>query len=156
QTASLTKPELDQADARLRSTQAQVDAARATLATAKTAVDEAALAMADTVIRAPFAGWIAARNIEQGSLAASATLAFSLIDTHDVKAALAIPDISLKNLHPGDEVHIWLDAMNGQVTGKVLTVAPAADPRTHVYAVDVVIDNPKETLRPGMVGSLTI
>jgi multidrug efflux system membrane fusion protein len=156
QSASLTKPDLDQADARLHASAAQVDAARAGLAAAEAARSQAALARADTRIQAPFAGWVGARNVEVGGLVGSATPAFTLLDTHLVKATFAVPDTSLKAVHQGQHVTVQLDAMTDRVAGLVTAVAPSADPRTHVYAVEVTIDNAREAIRPGMVGSVVL
>ena len=58
-TQDLTKPEYDQAQARFDSTLAQVNSAKA-------AVRQAQLAVADSDLKAPFSGYILARNIELG------------------------------------------------------------------------------------------
>jgi multidrug efflux system membrane fusion protein len=156
QSKSLTKPEFDQAEARLRATTAQVDAARAGLTAAEAGRSQATLAREDASVRAPFAGWIGARNVEVGGLVGNATPAFSLIDTHLVKASFAVPDTSLKSVRQGQQVFVWLDAMSDRVAGTITSVAPAADPRTHVYSVDVTIDNTSEAIRPGMVGAVVL
>ena len=156
QAKSLTKPDLDQAEARLHSTAAQVEAARATLKGAQAGLDQSTLALEDTRVRAPFAGWIGQRTIEIGALVSPSTPAFSVLDTHLVKATFAVPDTSLSRVRPGQTVYVWLDAMADRVTGTVSAVAPAGDPRTHVYSVDVTIDNPTETIRPGMVGAVVL
>src|SRR5208282_6545153 len=61
-TYSLTKPDFDQAQARFDSTLAAVDQAKANL-------HQAQLALEDADLRAPFSGYILARNIELGNLA---------------------------------------------------------------------------------------
>ena len=61
-TQSLIKPDLDQAQARFDSTLADVDQAKASL-------HQAQLALEDADLRAPFSGYILARNIELGNLA---------------------------------------------------------------------------------------
>jgi RND family efflux transporter MFP subunit len=156
QSASLTKPDFDQAEARLHSTTAQRDAARAGLTGAEAALDQATLAKSDASLRAPFAGWVGGRTVEVGGQVGNATPAFNVIDTHLVKAAFAVPDTSLDRVHAGDHVSVWLDAMAGRTTGTVTAVAPGADLRTHVYAVEVTIENPHESIRPGMVGSVVL
>lgn len=156
QSKSLTKPEFDQAEARLHSTAAQVEAARATLKGAQANADQSMLALDDTRVRAPFAGWVGQRTIEIGALVSPNAPAFTVLDTRLVKATFAVPDTSLSRVQAGQTVYVWLDAMADRVTGTVTAIAPAADPRTHVYSVDVTIDNPRETIRPGMVGSVVL
>ncbi len=62
-TQSLTKPDFDQAQARFDSTLAGVDQAKASL-------HQAQLTLGDADLTAPFSGYILARNIELGNLAA--------------------------------------------------------------------------------------
>lgn len=153
---SLTRPEYEQAQSRVDSTRAQVAAARANVATAKGSVNQASLTLADTTIRAPFSGWITARNVEKGSLVGNATPGFSMVDTHIVKAVFAVPDTSLRSIHLGQRLTVELDAVQHPVNGTVTAVSPQADPRTHVFSVEVSISNPRNEVRPGMVGSLTL
>ena len=93
QSASLVKPQFDQTKGRYESLQAvvtaaeeAVKAAEAGVANARVAVTDANLSLSDTSLRAPFTGWITARNVDRGSIAGGAVIGFSMIDTHEVKA----------------------------------------------------------------------
>lgn len=154
--ASLVKPQLDQAKARFDSARANVDAAQAGVAGAQAAVDSAALALDDASVRAPFDGWIAARNVDVGALAGPTTVAFSLVDSHLVKAVFAVPDSSLRAVRQGQRQTVTLDTVPHPVDGVVTSISPQADPRTRVFAVEVTLDNPREEIRPGMIAGLTI
>jgi RND family efflux transporter MFP subunit len=156
QSASLTKPEYDQAKTRLDSVTAQLAGAKANVAAARNAVSQSTLTLNDTSVRAPFAGWITARNVERGSLVGNATPGFSLVDTRVVKAIFAVPDTSLKSIRLGQHLSVSLDALQHAVTGVVTAISPQADPRTHVFSVEVSISNPNNEVRPGMIGSLTL
>jgi len=156
QSASITKPEYDQAKTRLDSATAQVAGAKATVATARSSVSQASLTLNDTSVRAPFAGWITARNVERGSLVGNATLGFSIVDTHVVKAVFAVPDTSLKSIRLGQRLTVLLDALQHPVNGIVTAISPQADPRTHVFSVEVSIPNSSGEVRPGMIGGLTL
>jgi len=156
QSASITKPEYEQAKTRFDSATAQVAVAKANVATAHTATSQAQLPLNDTSVRAPFAGWITARNVERGSLVGNATVGFSLVDTHIVKALFAVPDISLKSIRLGQRLTVILDALQHPVNGIVTAISPQADPRTHVFSIEVSIANPSGEVRPGMIGGLTL
>jgi multidrug efflux system membrane fusion protein len=156
QTASLTKPEYDQAKARLDSATAQVAGARSALETARMSVSEANLVLSDTSLRAPFTGWIIARNVEKGSLAGNTTIGFSMVDISTVKAVFAVPDTSLHSIRPGQRLTVTLDALANPISGVVTSISPQADPKTHVFSVEVTIPNPRGSVRPGMIGSLTL
>ena len=156
QSASLTKPEYDQAKTRLDSASAQVAGAKAAVETARNAIAQARLTLSDTSVRAPFSGWLTARNVEKGSLVGNATIGFSIVDTHIVKAIFAVPDTSLKSIHPGQRLTVALDALDHPSTGIVTAISPQADSRTHVFSVEVSIPNPGNQIRPGMIGALTL
>jgi RND family efflux transporter MFP subunit len=156
QSASLTKPEYEQAKTRLESLTAQAAGARANVAAAHSVVSQANLTLADTSLRAPFSGWITARNVEKGSLVGNATPGFSMVDTHIVKAIFAVPDTSLKSIRMGQRLTVMLDALQRPVNGTVSAISPQADPRTHVFSVEVSIANANNEVRPGMIGSLTL
>src|SRR6185312_1093147 len=154
--ASIVKPDYDQAKARAESTAAKVRGSQSALGNARTAVNEAKLSLSDTSLRAPFTGWITARNVERGSLVGNSTIGFSMVDTHVVKAAFAVPDISLKSIRLGQHLTARLDALDRSVTGVVTAISPEADPKTHVFSVEVSVPNPKSEIRPGMIGALTL
>ena len=92
ESASLVKPQYDQAKGRYESAQATVKGAQAAIANARTVVDQTTLSLGDTSLRAPFTGWITARNVQEGSLVGNSTVGFSMMDTHLVKAIFAVPE----------------------------------------------------------------
>jgi RND family efflux transporter MFP subunit len=155
-TASLTRPEYDQAKARYESTQAQIDAAKATVAAAGTAISQAQLALSDTRLCAPANGWIVARNVEAGSLVGGATVGFSMMNTAAVKAVFAVPDTSLRSVWTGQRLVVALEALGTTVSGTVTAISPEADAKSRVFSVEISLDNPREKIRPGMIGSLTL
>jgi multidrug efflux system membrane fusion protein len=154
--ASLVKPQFDQAKGRYEAAQASVQGAQAAIANARTVVDQTRLTLSDTAVRAPFTGWITARNVEAGSLVGNSTVGFSMMDTHLVKAAFAIPDVSLKSVRLGQRQNVVLDAVPYPLQGVVTSISPQADPKGRVFLVEVTIDNPKEEVRPGMIGTLEL
>jgi RND family efflux transporter MFP subunit len=156
ESASLVKPQYDQAKGRYESTQASVAVAQAAIATSRTLVDQAKLSLGDTALRAPFTGWITARNVETGSLVGNSTVGFSMMDTHLVKAVFAVPDVSLKIVRLGQRQTVFLDALQRPLTGVVTSISPQADPKGRVFLVEVTIDNPREDVRPGMIGALVL
>jgi RND family efflux transporter MFP subunit len=163
QSASLVKPQYDQAkgryDADAASVVAAEDAVKAAqegLAKARAAVSEAKLSLSDTTLRAPFAGWISARNVDRGSLVSSSTVGFSIIDTHLVKAVFGVPDSSLSMIRLGQKQPVLVDALQRTVPGVITSISPNADPQTRVFSVEVTLENSREQIRPGMIGSITL
>jgi len=163
QSSSLVKPQFDQAKGRYESMAASVEAAEASVkggeaavANARAALSEAKLSLSDTSVRAPFGGWISARNVDRGTLVSNATVGFSMMDTHLVKAEFAVPDFSLKMLRLGQKLPVMLDAIQHALQGVVTSISPQADSKTRVFSIEVTLDNPRDEVRPGMIGSLIL
>jgi RND family efflux transporter MFP subunit len=156
ESASLVKPQYDQAKGRYESTQASVQVAQAAIVNARTVVDQTRLSLSDTALRAPFSGWITARNVQAGSLVGNTTVGFSMMDSHLVKAVFAVPDVSLKSVRLGQRQTILLDAVPHPLQGIVTSISPQADPKGRVFLVEMTIANPNEEVRPGMIGTLVL
>jgi multidrug efflux system membrane fusion protein len=154
--ASLTKPNYDQAKASYDQAEASVEQARAAGATARAGVAQVQVAVGDTAVRSPFNGSVAQRNIEIGDLAGTANAAFILIDTHVVKAVFAIPESALANVRLGQQLAVILDTPPETVRGVVTSIAPAADPKSRVFSVQLTIPNPRNIILPGTIGSLAL
>jgi RND family efflux transporter MFP subunit len=148
-THSLTKPEFDQAQARFDSTGGAVDQAKA-------ALRQAQLALADADLTAPFSGYILARNIELGNLAAPGMAEFTIADTSPVKIGFGVPDYAVKQLRLGQEFTIHLQDDTKEYKGRVTSIAASADEKNRVFAVEVTVPNPKSSLKPGMIASVSL
>jgi multidrug efflux system membrane fusion protein len=163
QSASLVKPQFDQAKGRYETAEASVKAAEAAVkgaeaavVTAQAALSQSKLSLSDTSVRAPFDGWVTARNVDLGSLVGNATVGFSMIDIHRVKAVFAVPDSSLELVRLGQRQTVMLDTLQHDLQGVVTSIAPQADPKTRVFSVEVTLDNLRSEAKPGMIGSLTL
>ena len=156
ESASLVKPQFDQAKARSESAAASVKGAEAAVSNAQTVLGEAKLSLDDTSIRAPFDAWVTARNVERGALVGNATIGFSLIDIHLVKAVFAVPDTSLSKVRLGQRQTVMLDTLPHPLQGVVTAISPQADSRTRVFSVEVTIDNAHGDIKPGMIGTLSL
>jgi RND family efflux transporter MFP subunit len=146
---SLTKPDFDRAQAKFDSTLAAVDQATAN-------VHQAQLALQDADLTAPFSGYILARNIELGNLAAPGTSAFTIADTSAVKISFGVPDYAVRRLRLGQQFSIHLQDDPKEYSGRVTSIAASADEKNRVFAVEVTVPNPKASLKPGMIASLSL
>ncbi|HEV7241318.1 MAG TPA: efflux RND transporter periplasmic adaptor subunit [Thermoanaerobaculia bacterium] len=147
---ALTKPELDAAIANVDVNQARVNRGRA-------AAGEAGLALRDTALVAPIDGVILRRNIERGDLGAPGATAFVLANTRTVKVMFGAPDTMISALKTGQSIEVTTESMADKgFDGKIARIAPAADPKTRSFDVEIHIDNASNELKPGMVASLQI
>ncbi len=136
---SLTKPDFDQAQAKFDSTLAAVDQSKATLR-------QAQLTLQDADLTAPFSGYILARNIELGNLAAPGTSAFTIADTSAVKISFGVPDYAVRRLRLGQQFNIHLQDDPKEYSGRVTSIAASADEKNRVFAIEVTVPNPKVSL----------
>src|SRR3984893_18169785 len=148
-TQSLIKPDFDQAQARFDSTLAGVDQAKASL-------HQAQLALEDPDLRAPFSGYILARNIELGNLAEPGSAAFTIADTSAVKISFGVPEYAIRHLRLGQQFSIHLQDDPKEYSGRVTSIAASADEKNRVFAIEVTVPNPKSYLKPGMIASLNL
>jgi RND family efflux transporter MFP subunit len=147
---SLTKPDLDGA-------QAAYDAADARMASARADVELALTALRDTAVVSPLDAVILERKIEVGMLAGAGTQAFVLGDVSTVKARFGIPDSMVQAVALGDAIDVNVDAAGAATfPGRVTAIAPAADPQSRVFHVEVSLVNTGGELRPGMIGAVTL
>jgi multidrug efflux system membrane fusion protein len=147
---SLTKPELDAA-------QANFDSSRARLAAAQAEVELASTALHDTALIAPDSGILLERKIEVGSLVGSGTVGFVLGNIKAVKARFGIPDNMIQALTLGETIDLRVEAIAGtRFDGRVTAIAPVADSTSRVFDVEVTIPNGEGRLRPGMIGTVSV
>ena len=161
---SIAQPAYDGARARRDAARAKVDAATAAIAAAKqrsaaaaAQLHEAEIAFGDTRLRAPFDGILVQRFVEVGTLVSPATPAFTMADLRLVKARFSVPDTALRLVRAGQRLPVTVDAFgDDRFEGDVLSLSPAADPKSRSFEITVAIDNPTLKLRSGMIASIRV
>ncbi|MBI4671129.1 MAG: efflux RND transporter periplasmic adaptor subunit [Chloroflexi bacterium] len=140
-----TQPELTAAQASLQSAKANYEAAKRNLDNAK--------------IIAPFDGTIAAVNIVVGQTPASGTTAMVLSNLDDLQLQLALSEVDIAQVKPGQQVQLTFDAL-GTATypSQVISVSPVGASSQGVvnYTVTVGLTNPDPAILPGMSASAGI
>ena len=146
---SLTKSDMDAAQAQLDNAKAMQEGANAVLA-------EANLALRDSALTSPMDGVVIKRLVEIGSLVGPGTPAFVVADLTSLKAVFGAPDVLLSKLKIGIPLTLTTEAFSGTITGRVTSIAPAADARSRVFDVEVTFPNPGMKLRPGMIVTIKL
>jgi RND family efflux transporter MFP subunit len=148
-TQSLIKPDLDQAQARFDSTLAEVNQAKA-------AQRQAQLSLSDSDLKAPFSGYMIARNIDVGTLATPSTAAFTIADISAVKATFGVPGDAINLVHFGQSLMLQMQNDAARYFGRVTSISPSADARSRVFTIEVTLSNRRNTLKPGMIASVEL
>jgi membrane fusion protein (multidrug efflux system) len=115
---------------------------------AEHAASLAELALARTIVRAPFAGRIVRRHLDVGATVGDGTAVYDLADLDPLYADVNVPERHLARLAPGQEVRLTTDAGGAAVRARIERLAPAVDPATGTVKVTLAVTGARE-LRPG-------
>lgn len=129
---------------------------------AQVEVDKIKLAMAKrqqhkSQIKAPFSGVILTRELELGQFIATGEALYTLVDMSQVKVRFYLLESDVITINVGDEVHVTIPALNNkQLSGSVLILAPAFQANEPGFLVEVLIDNSRLDLKPGMQARIAL
>jgi len=160
------------AQAEVRRAQAQLDliqsgnraetvaAAEADVAAAQAGLDQAQAALADTELRAPFAGAVAALNAKVGESITAGAVAVRLADLGNWQIETDdLTELAVVRVAVGDTVKLTFDAIPDlEMTGKVLSIGAVGVSKQGDITYKVVIAPEKSDprLRWNMTASVTI
>ena len=134
-----------------------IKSAEAAVNSARTQIDLAKQAIADTVIRAPFAGYISNRPVAVGEFVSTATVVATILRTNPVKAQLQVAEANVPFINIGRGVSIAVDAYKDRkFAGTVTAINPAIDPTTRTAIIEASIENNDNALRSGMFANAQI
>jgi len=154
---------VSQAEYDLRRTQA--DATRNQYATARNSAQQqyrmleasraraslARKALADTVVRAPFAGLVVERKVSVGDFVTRGTKVATVVRVNPLRLELTVPEQSIGLIQTGQPVRLTVDAYPGRTfEGQVRFVAPALRVDQRAMVVEAMVDNDDGALKPGM------
>lgn len=140
-----TTTERDLAEARVQRLQATLERAQQDLK--------------DSVITAPFDGFIVEKMMNEGEMATTMPPSniFHLVDTHTVKIECGVNEGKRRSIRVGKEVVIELDASPGEIfTGKIAVVNPMVDHNSRTFKVKIEFPNPDFKLESGMFARVRI
>ncbi|MEO8649973.1 MAG: efflux RND transporter periplasmic adaptor subunit [Acidobacteriota bacterium] len=139
-----------QSNQAIRAAEASVEAARTQVGTAQQAV-------ADTVVRAPFSGFVSARPVAVGEYVTSSSVIATLLRTNPIKIQIQISEADVPAVVIGRGVSIQVDAYKDRrFAGTVIAVNPAVDTASRSAIVEASIPNGDNALRTGMFATARI
>ncbi|MFQ5897540.1 MAG: efflux RND transporter periplasmic adaptor subunit [Candidatus Methylomirabilia bacterium] len=149
--------ELELAESGLREANAKHAVAVADAAAAAAELARARQALADTQVRAPFAGVISEKLVTVGEQVAPGTVLFRLADLAVVKILARVRADNIGLLHPGAVAQLRVAGFPEAFHGRVAHVGPRADTATRTFPVEILVDNkgPRRLL-PGMFARASI
>jgi len=139
-----------QSNQAVQTAEAGVESARAQVAIAQKAV-------ADAVIRAPYAGFVSNRPIAVGEYVTPSSIAATVLRTNPLKLQLQVAEAEVPFITPGMGVSLEVDAhRERKFAGRVTAVNPAIDPVSRAATVEAAVENGDNALRSGMFAAARI
>jgi RND family efflux transporter MFP subunit len=165
----IAQQELDDATAKDRASQAQVEAAKSALAAAK---QQLAVAKADAQhysalsdysrIVAPYDGVVTWRFSDTGALVQAGTSGsnglpvVTLAQVNVLRLRIPVPESIAATVRVGDMADVHVQATGEHFTGKVERFTGSLDPSTRTMQVEIDVPNPNYHLQPGMYADVRL
>src|SRR5450756_391547 len=128
----------------------QYEAASARLALARKA-------LADTTVRAPFAGLVVERKVSVGDFVTRGTKVATVVKINPLRVELTVPEQMLSAIKAGQALTLQVDAYPGRAfAGHVHFVSPALRADQRALTVEAVVPNPDGLLKPGLFASALV
>ncbi len=131
--------------------------AQASLAGAHAATEMALKAVQDTLIHAPFDGYVSARPIAVGQYVALTNKIATVLRVTPIKLELQVPESNAPQMRLGGTVEANVPGYPGRTfAGKVTAINPAVDPNSRTFSVEAQFANSDLALKPGMFSTARI
>ena len=125
----------------------------------KAQLDQAAQDLKDSIMYAPFSGFIVDKMMNEGEMvyAASPSKVLHITDISRVKIECGIAEADKKYIYNGKEAVIEVDAIPGEkFQGELTTVNPLIDQNSRTFMIKIEIPNPNNRLESGMFARIRI
>jgi RND family efflux transporter MFP subunit len=153
----LSQQALDDADAALRTKQAEYDSSlqnarnmAADIDASSAAANLAERQLRDASIRAPFDGYVEQRIVSIGELVKAQMPVMKIVRIDPLKVTSEIPEGLAPWVQNGQPVDLQVDAYPDQsFTGKVSRISPSVNQPTRAFPFEALVPNPQGLLKPG-------
>jgi membrane fusion protein (multidrug efflux system) len=131
--------------------QASVDADTSHMRSARALVAQQQALMAEKIVRAPFAGRLGLRMVDEGQYLAAGATIVTLQALDPLFVDFYLPQQALADVHTGDAAALSVDAYAGRIfTARVSAISPKVDPASRMAQLRAELANPDHALLPGM------
>ncbi|MBL0942454.1 MAG: efflux RND transporter periplasmic adaptor subunit [Alphaproteobacteria bacterium] len=124
---------------------------------AEAQLDVARIKLANTIIRAPFAGVVGLKDVSIGMFVDPRTEVLTLVDVDPIVLDFRLPASYLKVISVGQQVNVLVDGFENKVFKATISAIDAkVDPSAHSLAVRASIPNERGLLKPGLFARVKI
>ena len=133
----------------------RVSQAQATLAAAQAGVTAAEEAIANTEIRAPFAGRLESLDINEGEFVSTGAETGRIVDNTPLTISIQVPQQSLRDIKVGQEAEVSF-ITGDTATGVVRFVGTSANAETRTFTAEIEVPNADGAIPAGISAQLRI
>jgi RND family efflux transporter MFP subunit len=127
------------------------------LGAARARVALARKALADTAVRAPFAGLVAERLVSVGDYVTRGTRVATVVRIDPMRVKLTVPEQAVSLVSVGQPVKLTVDAYPNEVfEARVKFVSPALRADQRALTVEAIASNADGRLKPGLFATASI
>ena len=155
--ANAAKQQLEAAVNTARQSNQAIFTAQANVESATRQIADAQQAIADTVIKAPFSGFVSSRPVAVGEYVSSASIVATILRTNPIKVQIQVAEADVPHVTLGRGVSLEVDAYKDRkFAGTVSAINPAVDPNSRSAIVEALVENNDNALRTGMFATAKI
>ncbi len=167
---AVSKTELDSLEANMESAKSELESAErelalyesstmqgdlrtleATLEQARANYDAAVDSLNDASVKAEISGVVSAVDVSVGNTVSTQTSAIRIVDMQRAKLSFGVTDKVINQIQVGSRAEITISSLSDEpFEGYVSAISPAADSQSLLYPVEIYIDNPDQSIKPGM------
>jgi multidrug efflux pump subunit AcrA (membrane-fusion protein) len=134
-----------------------ISTSQASLEAVKAQLAQADKGLADTIIRAPFDGFVAARPVAAGEYVALTNKIATIVRTGTLKLNLQTPEQRAAQAQVGFTVMAHVSAYpDREFQGKVSAVNPSVDTGSRAFLLEAKFNNGDNALKPGMFATARV
>ena len=127
------------------------------LQAARARLSLAAKNVADTSVRAPFAGIVAERLVSVGDYVTRGTRVATVVKTDPMRVELTIPEQAVSLVRVGQAVRLTVDAYPNEVfAATVRFVSPSLRADQRALTIEAIAPNPSGRLKPGLFATASL
>ncbi len=164
ETSVIPRQQYDEAEARYNAAKAtydlavqQVENMRASMQQTQASLNLANKRLRDTLIRAPFAGHVKAREVTTGQYLKVQTPVMAIVNVDPLRARLSVPEKMSPWVRVGREVKLSLEAYPGrEFAGRVSRINPSVDEKNRTFEIEALVSNRGGELKPGSFVKATL
>jgi multidrug efflux pump subunit AcrA (membrane-fusion protein) len=134
-----------------------IEAAKAAVQQAEAGEAVARKRVEDTRLVAPISGVVARRLMDAGESVAAGMPVFAILDLDPVRVRVGVPEAEIGGVRAGQQALVQVpDVAPEPFQGKVELIGPAAESASRTFPVRVLVPNPGQRLKAGMIAEARI